>query len=436
MNEKISPALRFSGTLEVSPDKSITHRAVIFSALAEGLSTVVNPLEAEDCLSSLSCVEALGCRVEKSTGMWRIHGFDVGKFPAPDSEPLVLDCGNSGTTMRLLSGILAAQKFSSRLIGDNSLSSRPMSRVADPLRKMGARISLRDEKFAPVDILGGPPLNPMDWSNSVASAQVKSCVLLAGLHVKGATSYSEPYFSRDHTERMLKAAGADIERIGGGGKLVIRGPGRLHPQSWRVPGDISSAAFFIVGGLLVKNANITLKNVNLNPTRTGILDVLKMAGADIDRHHVREEGGEPMGDIGVRFQGPLKAFSVEEAISPRLIDEVPILAVAATQAHGTSVFRGLGELRVKETDRIHALKENLGKMGAQFSEDKDGFSISGPTALKGQLLDSFGDHRIAMAMAIAGLIADGNTEIKNSDCANISFPAFWKNLRHLCGLPQ
>jgi 3-phosphoshikimate 1-carboxyvinyltransferase len=428
MNVVLEPARKFSGRLRVPPDKSITHRAVLLSALANGTSIIHNPLAAEDCLSTAACVEALGCRVEKQQENWRVTGRGLWGFSPPKRA---LDCGNSGTTMRLVSGIMAAQDFQTTLVGDASLSRRPMKRIAEPLRAMGANLELTEGSHAPLSISGTRALRPLRWKSAVASAQVKSCVLLAGLHVHGETNFEEPSLSRDHSERMLQAAGARLRR--GAADVSVIGPAELRPMEWKVPGDISSAAFFIVGALLVDGAKLELESVNLNPTRTGLLDVLKNMGASIDIRDQRDEGGEPVGTISVRGRAALRATAIDETIAPRLIDEVPILAVAATQAEGVTRFGGIGELRVKESDRIAALAKNLRMLGANVAEEKDALIITGPTPLKGAAVESYDDHRIAMSMAIAGLVASGQTRIDGSECVSISFPSFWSMLKHLSG---
>lgn len=423
----IHPAKKFSGLLRVPSDKSLTHRAVLFASLAEGVSTIRNPLEAEDCISTAKCIEALGCKVDRDHHIWTVHGVGLWGFKAP-SQPL--DCGNSGTTMRLLAGVLAAQSFISSLIGDSSLSSRPMDRVAHPLREMGATIELREGRYAPMRISGTKNLRAIDWKSQVASAQVKSCVLLAALHTKGVTSFLEPSLSRDHTERMLEASGVSLERKGS--RVSITGPVTLKPQMWDIPGDISSAAFFLVGALLCEKSDLVLQAVNVNETRTGILDVLKSMGAKIRLENMRIVGGEPVADILVKGKPQLKAAQVDRAISPRLIDEIPILAVAATQAEGVSIIKGVAELRHKESDRIAAMAKNLNAMGAKVKEESDGLIIQGSTPLRGAEVKSYADHRIAMAMAVAGLIASGETRIQGSEAVSISFPSFWDLLDKLC----
>lgn len=428
MNKVISPVSKFAGTLRIPPDKSLTHRSIFFSSLADGTSTIENPLLAEDCLSTARCMETLGVKIERKPGKWTVHGKGLWGFNAPAAP---LDCGNSGTTMRLISGILSAQDFKAELTGDASLSKRPMNRVAEPLSKMGAAIELTNGKYAPLKISGNKSLKPVHWKNPVASAQVKSSVLLAALHTRGETVYEEPTVSRDHTERMLAACGVPLIRSGA--KITITGPSPLKPQNWIVPGDISSAAFFMVGALIVPGANVRLEAVNTNPTRTGILDVLKKAGAPIKIENERTVGGEPIADIVIDKQAKLGPIAVDEEISPRLIDEIPILSIAAALAEGESVFSGLEELRFKETDRLKAIAKNLSAMGVKVEEKKDGLAIRGAASLKGADVESFDDHRIAMAFAIAGLAASGETTIHGSECVAISFPTFWEHLGSLCG---
>lgn len=427
VTEKVlSTAAIVEGRLQVPPDKSLTHRSLFFSAIAEGTSSIVNPLPAEDCLSTASCLTQLGCHIDRSSAEWKVKGVGLFGFKKPESA---LDCGNSGTTMRLISGLLSASDFTCTLSGDASLSKRPMNRVADPLSKMGARFDMRDGKYAPFHLTGTKQLRPIEWSNPVASAQVKSAVLLAALHVKGETIYREPTLSRDHTERMLEASGAQIRREGS--TTFLQGPSKIKPMEWRVPGDISSAAFFIVAALIAEKSDVYLENVNINPTRTGILDVLREAGAQIQFENQRLEGGELVADLRIKGRQSLKSFQITKMIAPRLIDEVPILAIAATQANGLSVFSGIEELRVKETDRLKALATNLAHLGASVRETDDGLIIQGPTPLKGTTIDSFDDHRIAMSMAVASLIANGETKIRNSQCVAISFPTFWTALNQL-----
>lgn len=426
MRKTLKHVTRFAGTVSVPSDKSITHRAVLLSSLAEGTSTINNPLEAEDCLSTLGCVEALGCKTEKKKNQWKVTGRGLWGYKKPTTP---LNCGNSGTTMRLISGILSAQDFVTELFGDASLSKRPMNRMTEPLSAAGAKFDLKDGKFAPFKIQGTKNLKPIVWKSPIASAQVKSGVLLAGLHANGETSFEEPSLSRDHTERMLKACGVSIKRTGT--TVSVQGPAKLKPMEWYVPGDISSAAFFIVAALLVEGAHVELKAVNVNPTRTGLLDVLKNMGANIEITNQKDLGGEPVADLVIRGRQKLKAISIDKTIVPRLIDEVPILAIAATQAVGTTYLRGIEELRVKETDRIAAMAKNLKAMGANVTEEVDGLVITGPTPLKGAVVSSFDDHRIAMAFAVASLVATGDTTIDGSEAVSISFPTFWSLLERL-----
>ncbi len=426
MIQRVTRARRLAGDIVIPSDKSLTHRSVMFSALAKGTSVIHNPLPAVDCLSTASVMKALGADVSTAGNTWTVTGKGLWGFRKPSG---VLDCGNSGTTMRLISGILAAQPFETTLTGDASLNSRPMGRVAEPLREMGVTIVLDGGKHAPMKISGRKDLNPVRWNSKLASAQVKSCILLAGLHATGETSFEEPSLSRDHTERMLAACGVPVKRSGN--RVTVTGPAELAPQEWHVPGDISSAAFFLVAGAIVPGARLRLKSVNMNPTRTGILDVLKAAGASVRAENERISGGEPMADLVVDRQNNLKAFNIDAAIAPRLIDEVPVLAIAASQANGTSVFTGLEELRVKETDRLAAVAKNLRAMGGNVEEHPDGLVIHGPTRLHGTALSSFDDHRIAMSFGIAGLVADGVTVIEGAEAVVISFPSFWEYLSAL-----
>jgi len=428
MDKKVKPARSFRGSVSVPPDKSITHRAVLLSALARGVSNVQNPLNSEDCLSTLSCVRKLGCQVEKGKDSWNIEGKGLWGLMAAKGK---LDCGNSGTTMRLMSGILAAQEFESELVGDASLSQRPMDRIAEPLSAMGAKFSLTKGKFAPFKIKGRRPLNPIHWKSEISSAQVKSAVLLAGLHAEGETVFEEPSLSRDHTERMLRGCGINVDRKEGA--IIVRGPSEPKPMNWTVPSDFSSAAFFIAAGLLIDGSEIVLKGINLNPTRTGLLLVLEEMGANLEIRNRQEVGGEPAGDIFVRGKSDLQAVTLSKDLTPRLIDEIPVLAVLATQAKGESVLSGLEELRVKETNRLGAMANNLFRLGAKIRETKDGLIINGPTRLIGGAVDSFLDHRIAMAMAVAGLISKDGVAIQGSESVSISFPDFWNILDELTG---
>ncbi|MFN0118424.1 MAG: 3-phosphoshikimate 1-carboxyvinyltransferase [Elusimicrobiota bacterium] len=422
----LNPAKKLKGRIEVPSDKSLTHRSILLSSLGLGSSQINNPLLSEDCLSTAHCMESLGVKIKREGKTWLVEGKGLWGFQKPSAP---LNCGNSGTTMRLLSGILAAQEFESELFGDASLSKRPMDRVSKPLEKMGAQFYLQNEKYAPFKIKGTRKLKPIHWKNPVASAQVKSSVLLAALHTNGETIFEEPSLSRDHTERMFLACGVILKTEGT--KIRLMGPSQLKSQIWDIPGDPSSAAFFVVAGLLFPGAELSLQSVNLNPTRIGFIEVLQSAGANIDFNNKRLVCGEPCADISVKSQKRLNAFKIDEEMAPKLIDEIPILAVAATQAQGMSTFKGIGELRVKETDRITAIVENLQKMGAKIRELPDGFTIEGPTALRGAEIKSFDDHRIAMSGAVASLIASSQTHIVGSESVAISFPTFWETLRKL-----
>jgi 3-phosphoshikimate 1-carboxyvinyltransferase len=423
----VVPGGALRGELRPPPDKSITHRAVFLSALAQGTSRIVHPLVADDCERSAEAFRTLGISIEANPeGDWIVVGRGLYGLREPAAEHLY--CGNSGTTLRLVAGVLAGQPFATKLMGDKSLSNRPMARVVDPLLKMGAEITARKGCLAPLHIHGRRPLRAIEWKSPVASAQVKSCVLLAGLYAEGTTTVEEPYRSRDHTERMLAAAGIRLtvdER-----RVSVVGGQALKPQDWVVPSDVSSAAFFMVAALLAPGSELMLRNVNTNPTRDGVLEVLEKMGASILRERSLVAGGEPITDLLIRHGG-LRGTTFGADIMPRLVDEVPILALAATQAEGTTEIRGAGELRVKESDRLAHIAKGLSAMGAQVEELPDGLRITGPTPLKGALLDSAGDHRLAMTFAVAGLIARGETQIANADCVDISYPTFWQDLERL-----
>jgi 3-phosphoshikimate 1-carboxyvinyltransferase len=423
---EITKALRFSGELTPPPDKSISHRAVMLSSLAKGKGEVRNFLRAQDTESTMRAFRSLGITIEDKGSTLIIHGKGLRGLSEPGD---VIDCGNSGTTIRLLSGVLAANPFFSVLSGDSSLRSRPMARVINPLSLMGAHISGRENnRYAPLAIRGGD-LKPISYDMPMASAQVKSSILLAGLYIDGSTEVKEPNKSRDHTERMLPAFGADLETEGL--SVVVRGNRELHSQVIDVPGDFSSAAFFMVAAAIIPGAEIVLKNVGINPTRTGLIDVLKEMGADIGLTNIRTVSGEPVADIVCSGKTGLKAATVTGEMVPSLIDEFPILCVAAARAEGVTVIRGAEELRVKESDRIRAMATELSKMGVAIEEYRDGLGIQGTDQLKGAETDSHGDHRIAMSMAVAGLAADGTTTIRNASAVAISFPDFFPIIRRL-----
>jgi len=405
------------GTVEIPPDKSISHRAVIFSTLAKGKSVIRNFSTGQDPRSSLEICQKLGAEVKMSNGDLVINS--TGKLLCPDG---VLDCGNSGTTMRLMAGILAGQNFNSKLIGDNSLSSRPMKRIIEPLSLMGAQIK-SDNFKAPLEITG-KPLRGITYNSPVASAQVKSCILLAGLKAKGKTTVIEPFLSRNHTEIMLKSMGANISTCK---KSVSIEKSELSPLNITISGDISSAAYFIAAALIVPNSELILKNTGLNPTRCGILKVIKNMGGDIEILAQKETGGELSGDIKVKYSN-LKGCKISGAIIPELIDEIPIIAVLATQAQGETVISDAQDLRNKESDRIKTVVTELKKLGAYIKETPDGMIIRGKTELKGGCrVETSSDHRLAMSMYVAGLICKKEIVIDGFEWVNISFPEFEKS---------
>ena len=409
---------RFWGEIRPPSDKSLTHRAYMISAISSAGGLIESPLDSEDCRRTLDAVASLGARITINPGLVRIGGG--GKLMSP-RDPI--DCGNSGTTMRLLAGLLAGTGVKAQLRGDPSLSKRPMRRVVEPLTQMGASI---DGDTAPL-FLEPARLHGISYTSPIASAQVKSAILLAGLFAEGNTSVSEPVMSRDHTERMLEAAGCALQREGL--KATVE-PGMPTRVSMRVPADISSAAFFLVGGLLA-GGPVNCLQVCVNPTRTGILEVLKGVGAKIEQTPAKFEQGEPVADLAIEGSGVLRPFDVSGDMVPRLIDELPILAVLATQCEGRSVVRGAAELRVKESDRIQAITDGLRSMGASIEATDDGFVIDGPTQLKGAKVSAQRDHRIGMAFAMAGLIADGTTTIAGSETIATSFPDFEAEIKRL-----
>ena len=423
---KINRVSNLNGTITVPADKSITHRAIMLSSIAAGKSYVKNYLKSDDCLMTMNAFKQMGVNIEQKENSLIINGVGINGLKNPVKE---IYAGNSGTTTRLLSGVLAGQNFSSTITGDASLSKRPMKRVIEPLSLMGVNIKAKENNFLPMTILSNEKLNAINYKSPVASAQVKSCILFAGLYADGITTVTEPIKSRDHSERMFKTFGADIsvDNL----TVSIKHCNKLYTQEINVPCDISSAAFFIVAGLIVPNSNIKILNVNINKTRDGILTVLKNMGADIVLDNVRDVSGEPVADIEIK-SSKLISTSFGKEIVPSLIDEIPIIVLAATQAEGKTVISGAKELKVKESDRIHSVASQLNKMGADVQETDDGFIINGPTKLKGATVESFDDHRIAMMLSIAGLIAEGETEILNSDCVKISFANFYEVLKKVC----
>lgn len=417
---------RFRGLYVPPGDKSISHRAIIFGALAEGESVYENFLESEDCLHTLEAMRQLGVEIlhEKDTGKVRILGKGLQKFSAPCQE---LYLGNSGTSMRLLIGVLAGQRFETVLSGDRSLSSRPMLRVTDPLKQMGAQIKGRENGgFPPLTIRGGA-LHGIDFDNKLSSAQVKSALLFAGMYAEGRTIVRESIPSRDHTERFLEAAGARFQKIGG--HLIVEKTEMLLPLHARVAGDISSAAFFIVGAAMVPGSEITVQDVGLNPTRTGLLDVLRRMGAKIETE-MTQTVPEPMGKIHV-WGGKLKGTGVTREEIPSLIDELPVLMVAMALAEGESLISGAAELRVKETDRIQSMVRNLKALGASIDELPDGSLIRGVESFHGATVQSFGDHRTAMSMGVASLAAKGTVMVTDTECIATSYPNFMDHFLQL-----
>jgi 3-phosphoshikimate 1-carboxyvinyltransferase len=432
-----STGLALRGRIRVPGDKSISHRSLMLGALAQGETVIHGLLLGEDPRSTAQCFQAMGATIsELNTDTVRVQGIGLGQLLEPIE---VLDAGNSGTTLRLMLGILAAHpgRFFT-VTGDSSLRSRPMSRVVKPLRQMGAEIwGRKDGSLAPLAVQG-QALRPMHYQSPIASAQVKSCILLAGLLTEGETTVTEPALSRDHSERMLRAFGARLTVDPETCSATVTGPARLTGQTVVVPGDISSAAFWLVAGAIVPGSDLVIENVGVNPTRIGILEALEQMGADITQENRREVAGEPVADLRVRYAGspdrpPLQSCTIGGDLIPRLIDEIPILAVAATFATGTTVIQDAEELRVKESDRIAVVATQLNRMGARISERPDGMEITGPTPLSGADVDSYTDHRIAMSLAIAALTAPDSTTIRRAEAAAISYPDFVPTLKQVCG---
>jgi len=428
MNRVIEKTNFLKGEITPPPDKSISHRAVMFASLAKGESRIKNFLWAKDPISSLNAMKSLGVKIQvNDIKEIIVQGEGLQSLKEPED---VIDCGNSGTTIRLLSGILAGQPFLSILSGDESLRQRPMKRIIEPLRQMGVEICSRAEnRFPPVVIRGGN-LKGISYEMPIASAQVKSAILLAGLLAKGDTTVKEPHKSRDHTEKMLKSMGVELYITNN--TIKISQPSQeLKAFDIAIPNDFSSAAFFIGGACLVPDSEVIIKNVCLNETRTGFLEVLRSMGAKIEIFNLKEQAGEPVGDILVKKSSGLKGVTVQGEIIPRLIDEFPILCIIATQAEGLTVIRDAKDLRAKESDRIKAMVTELSKMGVPIKEFEDGVEIKGPCKLKGTEVYSYKDHRIAMALSIAGLISEGKTTIIDADCVDISFPEFYDLLEIL-----
>ena len=432
MKRGVKQAPRLEGVVAPPGDKSISHRAALLNTVARGTAHVSNFCVGDDRTAMLRCLRALGADIESHAGCpisqaeecFQINGLGPDGLREPDD---VLDAGNSGTTMRLVSGLLAAQPFLSVITGDASLRRRPMKRILVPLERMGARITARQGgTLAPLVFRGGD-LHGIGYEMPVASAQLKSSILIAGLYADGETSVAQPAASRDHTERMMKAMGADL--VVDGLNITIR-RSQLQSVNVDVPCDISAAAFWLVAGCAHPNASITVKGVGINPTRMGVLEVLKEMGANIRMENVREDAGEPSADL-VAESSDLTGVEIAGDVIPRVIDELPILALAASVARGTTVIRDAAELRVKESDRIEATLEGLSRLGARVEEHRDGMSIHGGAKLSGAEVSSHGDHRIAMTMAIAGLLARGETMVDGADAADVSYPDFWETMAAL-----
>jgi 3-phosphoshikimate 1-carboxyvinyltransferase len=449
---RVEPARRVRGEVRAPGDKSISHRAALLAALAEGEARLANYSTSADCAATLGCLQQLGARVERRGADVLLTGAGLSLTQAPAAP---LDCGNSGTTMRLLAGVLAGQEFAATLTGDDSLRARPMRRVIEPLELMGARIEAEAER-APLRITGRRPLKAITYAPPVASAQVKSCVLLAGLNADGRTAVVERTATRDHTERLLRWFGVEVETSAGAHAdphasaqtdaaqtVALAGPARLMARDCAIPGDISAAAFFMVAAALLPGSDLTLPDTGLNPTRTQIIDTLRALGADVRVEALADEANEPTGDVRVR--GGLAATRSDPtvravlasaggthvlrgALIAGLIDELPILSVLGTQLEGGLAIHDAGELRVKETDRIRAMVTNLRALGAEVEEYEDGLAVAGPARLRGARLEAYGDHRIAMACAVAALTAEGASEIVGADCVAVSFPDFFARL--------
>ena len=425
-----TPAFKpLRGTLTVSGDKSISHRAVMLGSLATGTTEIEGFLPGEDCLSTIRCFRSMGVQIEQNGSSVKVFGRGLRELTAPAG---ILDCGNSGTTTRLLSGVLAAQHFNSVLSGDASIQRRPMKRIMIPLRAMGADITgVSGNDCAPLSV-HGKQLYGIHFNSPIASAQVKSAVLLAGLYASGQTTVTEPALSRDHTERMLRSFGAKVltGNFEDRPSVTVTETQNLYGTEISVPGDISSAAFFLVGASIVPGSEVVLRNVGINPTRDGVISALRAMGAKIEVLEVRNEDSEPAADLLVRY-APLHGTEIGGALIPRLIDELPVLAAAAAVAEGRTMIRDAAELKVKESNRIRTMAEGLSRLGAKVEETEDGLIIDGGAALHGGAVVSYSDHRIAMSFAILSLVTDGEVRISDPDCVNISAPTFYEDLKSL-----
>lgn len=418
----IHPISKLTGKINVPGDKSISHRAIMLAALSDGESIIDNFLASADCLATAECFRQMGVELTADGTRLTITGKGLKGLYKPNKS---LDVGNSGTTIRLLSGILAGQNFESTVTGDSSIQKRPMKRIAEPLEMMGTKVlgtGGQGEIYPPLTISGGK-LKGITYKMPIASAQVKSCLLLAGLYAEGETTIVEPYPSRDHTERMLAYFGVPVKKFKN--EVSISVPNAFEGREISVPGDISSAAYFLVAGALLPGSDIEIRGIGTNPTRTGILEVLHRMGVDIVVKDEEIISGEPRANMVISHKSKVKSLEIGGELIPRLIDEIPIIAVLATQAEGATVIKDAKELRVKESDRIRTISTELSKMGAKIEEKEDGMIIYGPTKLKAAKIDSHGDHRIAMSAAIAGLIAEGQTVIEDTECIETSFPGFY-----------
>ena len=421
----LTKAARLRGELTVPGDKSVSHRSIMFGSIARGTTEITGFLQGADCLSTIGCFSAMGVEIENDGRRVIVHGRGLRGLRQPDR---VLDCGNSGTTTRLISGILSGQNFCVTLTGDASIQKRPMKRIITPLRMMGAEIvSINDNDCAPLRIQG-KPLQGIHYQSPVASAQVKSALLLAGLYAEGETQVTEPALSRNHTELMLRYFGAEVDSRDA--TVSIRPADELYGRKIHVPGDISSAAYFIAAGLLVPDAQLLIRNVGINPTRDGILRVCQMMGADLTLLNENHDSAEPVADLLVRSSS-LKGCTIEGALIPTLIDELPVIAVMACFARGETLIRDAAELKVKESNRIRVMTENLTAMGADVTETDDGMIIRGGRPLHGASVPCHMDHRIAMSFAVAALAAEGETVIQDSECVNISYPGFFEELEKI-----
>lgn len=419
---KFTKASPLKGEITIPGDKSVSHRSVMFGSIAKGTTEISHFLQGADCLSTISCFQKMGIPIDINGDTVIVKGNGLHGLKKPDA---ILDCGNSGTTTRLISGILAAQDFDVTLTGDDSIKKRPMKRIMEPLSLMGADIrSISDNGCAPLAITG-KPLHGIHYTSKVASAQIKSSILLAGLYAEGVTKVTEPYISRNHSEIMLKYFGADVKTEGT--TACISPAKELYGNKIAVPGDISSAAFFIAAGLMVPGSEILIKNVGINPTRDGILSVCRDMGANITLLNENTDSGEPTADVLVKFSS-LHGTTIEGAIIPRLIDELPMIAAMACFAEGETIIKDAAELKVKESNRIEVMVRNLSAMGADVQETEDGIIIRGGKPLHGAVIDSKLDHRIAMTFAVTGLCAEGETEILGAECVNISYPGFYHDL--------